>query len=148
MSKVLVDFLGNIDVECDLTGDKTYDRFVGTWSVDGKDIGDFIVQSGWGRDWPKFSGGKYSAAEKDGSQLKAQLVETELQRRPLGVAQIRLTLADLIGALSAVLVVIIAAINVPSHRNQAPFPNRQHALRRLVEPVSIFASHLLRYPER
>lgn len=63
-SKALAGFIGKSDVTCGLTGEKTFDRFVGTCSVNGTDLGDFMVESGWGRDWPRFSGGKYAAAEK------------------------------------------------------------------------------------
>lgn len=63
-SEVLSDFIGSQAVECDLSGDKTFDRFVGTCSVEGTDIGSFMVERGWGRDWPRFSGRKYATAEK------------------------------------------------------------------------------------
>lgn len=72
-SDALDGFIGTSDVKCKLTGDKTFDRFVGTCSVGGKDIGDFMVESGWGRDWPKFSAGKYAAAEKRARDAKRGL---------------------------------------------------------------------------
>lgn len=63
-SAALSEFIGSEEVECDLSGVKTFDRFVGTCSVEGTDIGTFMVERGLGRDWPRFSGGKYAAAEK------------------------------------------------------------------------------------
>ena len=72
-SDALAGFIGSKDVNCKLTGDKTYDRFVGTCSVNGKDLGAFMVESGWGRDWPKFSDGKYAAAEKKARKAKSGL---------------------------------------------------------------------------
>lgn len=63
-SNALADFIGGSEVVCQLTGEKTFDRFVGTCSVHGTDIGGFMVDAGWGRDWKRFSGGKYAGAEK------------------------------------------------------------------------------------
>jgi endonuclease YncB( thermonuclease family) len=63
-SKALADFIADQTVTCELNGDKSYDRVIGTCSARGTDFGTFMVESGWGRDWKRFSGGKYAAAEK------------------------------------------------------------------------------------
>lgn len=63
-SKALADFIADQTVTCELNGDKSYDRVIGTCSVRGTDLGTFMAESGWGRDWKRFSGGKYAAAEK------------------------------------------------------------------------------------
>lgn len=63
-SKTLADFIAEQTITCELTGEQSFDRVIGTCSVQGTDLGSFIVESGFGRDWPKFSGGKYAAAEK------------------------------------------------------------------------------------
>lgn len=44
-----------------------YGRTVATCAVDGPgnkaDVGERIVREGWARDWPRYSGGRYRAAE-------------------------------------------------------------------------------------
>ncbi len=63
-STALADFIAEQSVTCELNGEKSYDRVIGTCSARGTDFGTFMVESGWGRDWKRFSGGKYAAAEK------------------------------------------------------------------------------------
>ena len=63
-SSALKNFIAEQTVTCELNGEKSYDRVIGTCSARGTDLGMFMAESGWGRDWPKFSGGKYEAAEK------------------------------------------------------------------------------------
>jgi len=63
-SNALADFIAGQTVTCELNGEKSYDRVIGTCSARGKDFGTFMVESGLARDWPRFSAGKYAAAEK------------------------------------------------------------------------------------
>jgi len=63
-SNALADFIAEQTVTCELNGDKSFDRVIGTCFARGTDFGTFMVENGWGRDWPRFSGGKYAAAEK------------------------------------------------------------------------------------
>jgi endonuclease YncB( thermonuclease family) len=63
-SFALSDFIGARIVSCTLTGAKTYEREVGTCSVDGRDLGELMVEAGWARDWPRYSHGKYAAEEE------------------------------------------------------------------------------------
>lgn len=51
---------------CDLTGERTHDRVVGLCRVDGRDVGEAIVRAGLALDCPRFSGGRYRAAEQAG----------------------------------------------------------------------------------
>lgn len=60
----LSDFIGSQNVECEISGTDRYDRLIGVCSVKGTDLGSHMVQSGWGRDWPRYSAGKYAADEK------------------------------------------------------------------------------------
>ena len=53
-------------VVCDLTGERTYDRVVGLCRLDGRDVGEAIVRAGLALDCPRFSGGRYRAAEQAG----------------------------------------------------------------------------------
>lgn len=63
-SNALAAFIADQTVTCELNGDKSYDRVIGTCSARGTDFGTFIVESGWGRDWKRYSGGQYAEAEK------------------------------------------------------------------------------------
>lgn len=60
----LSEFIGRSTVTCIPTGARNRDRVVATCSVRGVDFGDYMVSSGWGRDWPLYSNGKYCTAEK------------------------------------------------------------------------------------
>lgn len=56
-------------VTCDLTGRKTYDRWVGTcFLADGTDLSAAIVALGLARDCPRYSGGLYEPFETDRSK--------------------------------------------------------------------------------
>ncbi len=47
-------FIGKSELVCELTGDKTYDRYVATCSVGGKDLGEAIIANGWGFPYVEF----------------------------------------------------------------------------------------------
>ena len=51
-------------VRCELNGQKTYDRFVGTCYLGGKDIGISIIEAGLALDCPRYSGGRYGDFEQ------------------------------------------------------------------------------------
>lgn len=57
-------------VGCELDGTKTYDRFVGTCYLSGKDIGISVIEAGLALDCPRFSGGRYAEFEGSGSVIK------------------------------------------------------------------------------
>lgn len=60
----LIELLTDTVVSCDLTGTKTYDRMVGTcYLPNGTDLAQIIVSKGFGRDCPRYSGGKYAPFE-------------------------------------------------------------------------------------
>lgn len=49
---------------CELTGDRSWDRWIGTcFRSDGKNVSEWLVTEGWALDWPKYSGGRYGAAQ-------------------------------------------------------------------------------------
>lgn len=51
-------------VTCELNGEKTYDRWVGTCYVpSGEDIGALAIAAGHARDCPRYSGGRYAEFE-------------------------------------------------------------------------------------
>lgn len=56
-------------LRCELTGEKTHDRKVGTCFLDdGTDIGAAIIEEGLARDCPRYSHGRYAANETDRSR--------------------------------------------------------------------------------
>ena len=57
------DLVLNKRVTCRLNGKKTYDRFVGTCLLRGKDIGAIIISNGLALDCPRYSAGKYKSYE-------------------------------------------------------------------------------------
>lgn len=60
----LIDLISGVDVSCALNGDRSYDRYVGTcYLPNGRDIAEVIVENGYGRDCPRYSGGKYKGFE-------------------------------------------------------------------------------------
>lgn len=55
--------VGGKMVECNLNGDRTYDRWVGTCFLDGEDIGGIAISNGHALDCPRYSGGRYKSLE-------------------------------------------------------------------------------------
>lgn len=56
-------------VTCELTGAKTYDRWVGTCFLpDGTNLSAEIISMGLARDCPRYSGGRYRAFETERSR--------------------------------------------------------------------------------
>jgi endonuclease YncB( thermonuclease family) len=60
-------------VRCELSGKKTYDRFVGTCYLKGEDIGAAIIKAGLALDCPRYSGGRYEADEVTAAQTEIKL---------------------------------------------------------------------------
>jgi micrococcal nuclease len=63
------DLVSNQAVRCELTGEKTYDRFVGTCYIEGKDIGISVIEVGLALDCPRYSGGRYAVYEMVGTGI-------------------------------------------------------------------------------
>lgn len=57
------DLVLNKKITCRLNGKKTYDRFVGTCLLRGKDIGTTIIANGLALDCPRYSSGRYKSYE-------------------------------------------------------------------------------------
>lgn len=56
---------------CTLTGDRSYDRMVGTcYLPDGKDVGEELIRQGYALDCPRYSKGRYRHAEPTASRYK------------------------------------------------------------------------------
>jgi micrococcal nuclease len=60
-------------VRCELNGQKTYDRFVGTCYLGGKDIGISIIEAGLALDCPRYSGRRYAEFEKTAARENIEL---------------------------------------------------------------------------
>lgn len=59
----MVNFLSGKSVDCDLNGERTYDRWVGICYVDGRDIGAAVIAAGHALDCRRYSGGRYRHLE-------------------------------------------------------------------------------------
>lgn len=42
------DFVGGGEMSCQFTGDRTYGRYVGICAVNGSDVGEMLINTGWG----------------------------------------------------------------------------------------------------
>ncbi len=59
----MVNHLRGKAVECKLTGERTYDRYVGVCYVNGHDIGAAVIAAGYALDCARYSGGRYRQFE-------------------------------------------------------------------------------------
>ena len=59
----MVNFLSGRSIECDLNGERTYDRWVGVCYADGEDIGAALIAAGHALDCRRYSGGRYAHLE-------------------------------------------------------------------------------------
>lgn len=60
----MVDLIEGRMVVCDLTSERTHGRRVGWCYLRGRDIAEALIRAGLARDCPRFSGGRYAAAEQ------------------------------------------------------------------------------------
>src|SRR5690606_1806001 len=56
-------FVAGRTVHCAPRETDRHGRTVATCNVGGTDIGDHMVNQGWGRDWPRYSQGRYADEE-------------------------------------------------------------------------------------
>ena len=59
----MVELVEGETVVCDLTQERTHGRRVGWCYRGGEDIAEALIAAGLARDCPRFSGGRYAAAE-------------------------------------------------------------------------------------
>lgn len=62
-SLALSNFIGSRTVSCAVSDHDRHGRAVARCSVGGTDLGDHMVEQGWARDWPRYSGGEYADEE-------------------------------------------------------------------------------------
>ncbi|MCG7574838.1 thermonuclease family protein [Phaeobacter sp. CNT1-3] len=63
-------YLRGKSIECDLNGDRTYDRWVGICYADGEDIGAAVIRAGHALDCRRYSGGRYRDLETSAARSK------------------------------------------------------------------------------
>lgn len=69
----MVDFVLHKRVRCELTGNKTHDRWVGVCYLAGVDIGRAVIAAGLALDCPKYSHGRYARDEVEGAAARMVL---------------------------------------------------------------------------
>ena len=69
----MVDLVMGKRVHCDMNGNKTHDRYVGICYLKGEDIGMAVIKAGLALDCPRYSGGRYQAAEKAEARRRIKL---------------------------------------------------------------------------
>lgn len=70
-TQALISFAATKSMTCTDTGKRDRDgRVVATCAIDGVDLGDHMVASGWARDWPRYSQGRYCEAERHARAAK------------------------------------------------------------------------------
>lgn len=57
-------------VECRLTGERTYDRYVGICYADGQDLGAAVIAAGFALDCARKSGGRYRKLETSATRSR------------------------------------------------------------------------------
>ena len=69
----MLDLVMGKQLRCELSGEKTYDRFVGTCYLGEQDIGAAVIAKGLALDCPRYSGGRYAKYEVKGVIEKIRL---------------------------------------------------------------------------
>ena len=60
-------------VRCELDGERTHDRCVAVCYLEGRDLAAEMIRAGLARDCPRFSGGRYRAAEMQAAAAGATI---------------------------------------------------------------------------
>ncbi len=66
----MVMFLDGKNIECQLNGERTYDRYVGVCFADGQDIGAAVIAAGHALDCARYSDGRYRHLETAAAQSR------------------------------------------------------------------------------
>lgn len=67
--QAMIDLVSGKHIRCELTGERTYDRWVGTCFLpDGTNLSAAIISMGLARDCPRYSGGRYREFETERSR--------------------------------------------------------------------------------
>lgn len=68
----MVNYLRGKAVECQLTGERTYDGYVGVCYVGGQDIGAAVIAAGYALGCARYSGGRYRQYETPAAKSRLQ----------------------------------------------------------------------------
>jgi endonuclease YncB( thermonuclease family) len=71
--------VGRQTVTCDVHGRDRYKRAVATCTVGGEDMNQWLVESGWALDWPRYSKGAYAEAEQAAKAAMTGVWASEFQ---------------------------------------------------------------------
>ncbi len=66
----MVNFLRGKEVSCDLTGERSYDRYIGVCYAGGQDIGAAVISAGHALDCARYSGGRYRKLEQSSAKSR------------------------------------------------------------------------------
>ena len=66
----MVAYLAGKSIQCQLNGERTYDRMVGVCYADGVDIGAEVIAAGHALDCRRYSGGRYAHLETSGARQR------------------------------------------------------------------------------
>lgn len=66
----LVDAIGGMPVSCAAMYTDRYNRTVATCAVNGRDLGEIMVQRGFAIDYPRYSHGRYADAQREAREAK------------------------------------------------------------------------------
>jgi endonuclease YncB( thermonuclease family) len=69
-SLALADLVRRRTVTCDTKGKDRYNRTIADCEVGGQSIGEYMVEHGWARDWPKYSNREYADEERSARNAK------------------------------------------------------------------------------
>ncbi|WP_420006374.1 thermonuclease family protein [Arenibacterium sp. LLYu02] len=77
----MVSFLRDKAINCDLNGERTYDRWVGVCFADGEDIGAAVIAAGHALDCRRYSGGRYRVLETAAARSRTSGQGTAINRQ-------------------------------------------------------------------
>ena len=63
-SDFMVQLVMGQQLECKLTGERSFDRLIGSCFLNGEDIAALLIAAGFGRDCPRYSGGRYANLDR------------------------------------------------------------------------------------
>jgi micrococcal nuclease len=66
----MVNYLRGKEISCDLSGERTYDRWVGVCYANGEDIGAAVIAAGHALDCRRYSGGRYRKFETSAAKSR------------------------------------------------------------------------------
>ncbi|MGR3713631.1 MAG: thermonuclease family protein [Shimia sp.] len=66
----MVNYLRGAKVNCELTGERSYDRYIGVCYVGKQDIGAAVIKAGHALDCQRYSGGRYRHLEQPSAKSR------------------------------------------------------------------------------